>query len=108
MDPNAINKKIESYLNLGIDKFQIDDEQEIVLMISGLRALKEFNKATALYQKYESLLQKADIYPVALTNILQVCNDCGDTALLIKYAKELKAIYPDHPFVIKISKDHLL
>ena len=108
MDIDFINQKIESYLSQGIDKFHIDNGETIVLMISGLRALREFNSAIALYQKYDALLRNPDIYPVALTNILQVCNDCGNTKLLIRYAKELKAIEPNHPFVIKISKDHPL
>lgn len=106
MDINAFIKKMDDFQKQGIDNYKFANSEDIVLIISGLRGLHQFDKAIELYQKYENILQHPDISPVALTNILQVCNDCKNIPLLIKYTKELKAIYPDHPFVIEVSKFH--
>lgn len=106
MDVNALIKKMNDFQSQGIDNYKFTDYDDIVLIISGLRGLHQYPKAIELYQKYESILQTLDVFPVALTNIIEVCNDSKNIPLLIKYTKELKAIYPDHPYVIEISKFH--
>ncbi len=108
MDVNALIKKMNDFQSQGIDKYKFANKEDIVLVISGLRGLHKFELAIELYQKYEMDLQDPDIYPVALTNIIEVCNDSKTIPLLIKYTKELKAIYPDHPYVIEISKFHTI
>ena len=85
---------------------EIANEEDIVLVISGLRGLQQHDTAVQLYQKYEQELTQSNILPVALTNIIEVCNESKKTDLLVKYTKELKNIYPDHPYVVEISKFH--
>ena len=108
MDVKALIKKMNDFQSQGIDKYEFTNNEDIVLVISGLRGLHKFKLALELYQKYEINLQDPDIYPVALTNIIEVCNDSKNIPLLIKYTKELKAIHPDHPYVIEIAKFHTI
>lgn len=106
MNPQELNDKMDDFLSQGIHNYQFESEEDIVMIISGLRGLRQYNTAIELYQKYEATLNASDISPVALTNIIQVCNDSKNIPLLIQYTKELKATHPDHPFVIEISKYH--
>jgi len=104
MDVNAMIKILNDFQSQGIDKYKFTNKEDIVLVVSGLRGLHKYKLAIELYQKYEIELQDPDIYSVALTNIIEVCNDSKTIPLLIKYTKELKAIHPDHPHVIEIAK----
>lgn len=106
MDIKDSIKKMNDFQVQGIAKYKFTNPADIVLIISGLRGLGQFQNAIDLYQKYEQTLQLQDVFPVALTNIIEVCTDFKNLPLLIKYTKELKAIYPDHPYVIEISKYH--
>lgn len=106
MEVNDYIKKMNDFQAQGIAKYKFTNPEDIILIISGLRGLRQFQNAIDLYQKYEQTLQQQDVFPVALTNIIEVCNDFNNIPLLIKYTKELKAIYPDHPYVIEISKSH--
>lgn len=96
--------RINDFLIQGIDRYEFLNTADIIKIISALRKLGRFEEAIELYQKYETDLQDTDVYSVALSNIIMVCNECNNVILLIKYAKQLKAIYPDHPFVLNASK----
>jgi hypothetical protein len=106
MDIQAYIKKMNDFQSQGLNKYQFQNEEDIVLIISGLRGLRQFETAIQLYQKYEVQLKQSYIFPVALSNIIEVCNDSKNTDLLVKHTKELKSIYPDHPYVIEISIFH--
>lgn len=106
MDVNALIKKMNDFQSQGSANYKFTDYNDIVIIIGGLRGLHQYSEAIELYQKYEPILQTLDVFPVALSNIIEVCNDSKRIPLLIKYTKELKAIYPDHPYVLEISKLH--
>lgn len=106
MDIQAYIQKMKDFQSQGLNNYQFQNEEDIVLVISGLRGLQQYDTAVQLYQKYEQELNHSDILPVALTNIIEVCNESKKTDLLVKYTKELKNIYPDHPYVVEISKFH--
>lgn len=106
MDIQEYNNKMIAFQSQGLNNYQFKNEEDIVLIISGLHGLREYDTAVQLYQKYEQQLNQSEILPVALTNIIKVCDDSKKIDLLVKYAKELKDIYPDHPYVIEISKTH--
>lgn len=95
---------MKDFQSQGLNNYQFKNNEDIVLIISGLRGLQKYDAAVQLYQKYEKQLSHPDILPVALTNIIEVCNDSKKTDLLVKYTKELKSIHPDHPYVIELSK----
>ena len=97
---------MNDFQDQGVANYKFTNYDDIVLVISGLRGLHQYSTAIKLYQKYETILQSLDVFPVALSNIIEVCNDSKNIPLLIKYTKELKKIYPDHPYVIEISKFH--
>ena len=75
MNVDALIKLMKDFQSLGIEKYRFTSKEDIVLVISGLRGLHQFPAAIELYQKYEDDLKDPDIYPVALTNIIEVCND---------------------------------
>lgn len=106
MDIQYFTKLITDFQKQGIKNFKFSNNEQIILVISGLRGLRQYSTAIELYEKYESDLKNDELYPAALTNIVEVCNDFNETELLIKYTRQLKAIYPDHPYVIEISKHH--
>ncbi len=108
MDVKAFIKKMDDFQKQGIANYKFANTEDIVLIISGLRGLRQYDTAIELYKKYENLLRDSDIYPVALINILEVCNEQKNIPLLIEYARELKAIYPDFPLVLEIAKYHSL
>jgi len=105
-DIDGILKMMDDFRKQGIDNYPFDNTDDIPVVISGLRGARQYQLALDLYKKYETTLQASDMYIVALSNIIQVCNDCGNTPLLIEYAKQLKALADDHPFVIELSKTY--
>ncbi|MES2728282.1 MAG: hypothetical protein V4643_14330 [Bacteroidota bacterium] len=108
MDIPVYIQKMNDFQSQGVNNYQFQNEEDIVLIISGLRGLRQHNTAIQLYQKYEQQLKQSKILPVALTNIIEVCNESKNTILLVQYTKELKNIYPDHPYVVELSKFHSL
>lgn len=98
--------RFNDFLIQGIDRYEFLNTADIIKTIPALRGLGRFEEAIELYQKYETDLQDTDVYSVALSNIIIVCNECNNITLLIKYAQQLKAIYPDHPFVLNVAKHH--
>ena len=106
MDATRQIKIINDFIAQGVDNYTFENPEDMILTISGLRGAHQFQLAIDLYQKHELVLQHPDFSLVALTNIIEVCNDFNNIPLLIKYAKELKAIAPDHPFVITLSKSY--
>lgn len=107
-DVNEILKMMDDFLKQGIDNYTFENTDDIPVVISGLRGARQYQLALDLYKKYETTLQASDMYIVGLSNIIQVCNDCGNTPLLIEYAKQLKVIADDHPFVIELEKKYTL
>jgi hypothetical protein len=99
-------KIINDFIAKGVNNYTFNDPDDMILTISGLRGAQQFQLAIDLYQKHESTLKQPDFALVALTNIIEVCNYFKNIPLLIKYAKEMKLIAPDHPFVITLSKTH--
>ncbi|WP_162926933.1 hypothetical protein [Flavobacterium psychrotrophum] len=108
MDINYYLQKIEDYQSEGIDSYRFNNIEDINLIISGLRGLQKHSEAEALFFKYEADLKSSEYWPVFLSVILQVFNESGNTKALITYTRELKKIYPDHPYVIEISKYHTI
>lgn len=108
MDIKAYIKKMEDFQKQGVANYKFATTEDIVLIIAGLRGLQQYDTAIELYQKYEDTLKSDDIYPVALTNIIEVCNEHKNIPLLIQYTRELREIYPDHTHVIEIAKYHAL
>ena len=108
MDISAFQKKIDDFLAQGIDTYEFESIEDIVLMIPALRGLELHDEAIELFQKHEPALRDSDVYPNALVNILHVYNDRNNVPHLIECARELKAIYSDHPFVLEIEKRHTL
>lgn len=106
MDVTRQVKIMNDFIAQGVNNYTFNNPEDMILTISGLRGAQRFQLAIDLYQKHESVLQHPDFSLVALTNIIEVCNDLKNITLLIKYAKELKSIAPDHPFIITLSKTH--
>ncbi|MCF8317280.1 MAG: hypothetical protein K9I02_00915 [Haliscomenobacter sp.] len=106
MDVARQIKIINDIIAQGVDNYIFENPEDIILTISGLRGGHQFQLAIDLYQKHETVLLHPDFSLVALTNIIEVCNDFQNIPLLTKYAKVLKVIAPDHPFVITLSKTH--
>ncbi len=105
-DVEGILKMMDDFLKQGIDNYSFENTDDIPVVISGLRGVRQYQLALDLYKKYEAVLKASDMYIVGLSNIIQVCNDCGNTPLLIEYTKQLKVLADDHPFVIEVAKKY--
>lgn len=62
-------KIIKDFLTQGLDNYEFEKMDDIVMTISGLRGAGEFQSAFDLYKKYEKNLEVSDPYILELTNI---------------------------------------
>jgi hypothetical protein len=59
---------ITDFLTQGLDKYEFENTDDIVMTISGLRGAREFQLALDVYKKYKKNLEVSDPYIRELTN----------------------------------------
>jgi hypothetical protein len=59
---------ITDFLTQGLENYEFENTDDIVMTISGLRGAREFQLALEVYKKYEKNLEVSDPYIRELTN----------------------------------------
>lgn len=99
-------KKIFRRTRDEIDNYQYKDVEDIILTCSALRGYRRHSDAIRLYERFDNEIMESDYEINGLTTILKICQENFDTPRMIRYAKRLRILAPDHPWVIELSKYH--
>lgn len=89
-----------------IDCYQYKGVEDIILTCSALRGYNRHSDAIRLYEKFEKQIIDSDYELVGLTTIIKICQENSDTPRMLNFAKRLKNLAPDHPWVAELSKNH--
>ncbi|MBJ2125573.1 hypothetical protein [Flavobacterium sp. IB48] len=91
-----------------IDNYEYKGAEDIIITCSSLRACNRHSDAIRLYEKFEQKIATSDYDMPGLTTIIKICEENSAIDKMINYAKALKKIAPDHPWVIELSKRYTL
>lgn len=89
-----------------IDHYHFKDVEDIILKCSALRDNRRNSDAIRLYERFDNEIMESDYEINGLTTILKICQENFDTPRMILYAKRLKVLSPDHPWVIELRKHY--
>jgi hypothetical protein len=89
-----------------IDNYQFKNVEDIILKCTVLSSCRRHLDAIRLYEKFENEIRESDYEINSLTTILKICQENFDTPGMIHYAKRLRLIAPDHPWIKELKKYH--
>lgn len=91
-----------------IDNYQYKGAEDIIMTCSVLRGYNRHSDAIRLYEKFDQQIIDSDYEVVGLTTIIKICQENFDIPTMVNYAKRLKVLAPDHPWVIELNKYNTL
>lgn len=103
---NDFLKKIFKRTDDEIDNYQFKNIEDIILKCSALRECRRHSDAIRLFERFDNEIMESDYAINSLTTILKICQESFDTPRMIRYAKRLRDLAPDHPWVIELKKYH--
>ncbi len=82
------------------------DVEKLVMDLTTLRAHRRHNDAIGIYKTVEPQTIDSPLELVGLTEIVKICDEANDTQSMLHYARRLRFLAPDHPYVLQLQKKY--
>ncbi len=87
-----------------IDNHQFKSVEDIILTLTTLSGFKRYSDAIRLFERFENEIKGSEYEIDSLIAILKICQKKFDTPRMIRFAKRLKVLDPNHPWVVELIK----